>query len=118
MVSASASQSGGPGFESRPGHLLDFSSVVPSSNPRPVGVLNPVLLHLNYLFSKYLLIVKRFGSLRERRYISVYYYYYYSWLGKSLSTWYISLSLVVITENPVMNSSRRCLRMASCSFLF
>ena len=33
------------------------------------------MLYLNYLFSKYLLIVKRFGSLRERRYISVYYYY-------------------------------------------
>ena len=43
----------------------------------PVGVLNPVMLYLNYLFSKYLLIVKRFGSLRERHYISVYYYYYY-----------------------------------------
>ena len=41
----------------------------------PVGILNPVMLYLNYLFSKYLLIVKRFGSLRERRYISVYYCY-------------------------------------------
>ena len=29
-----------------------------------------------YLFSKYLRNVKRFGSLREKRYISVYYYYY------------------------------------------
>ena len=35
------------------------------------------MLHLNYLFSKYLLTVKRLGSLRERRYISVHYYYYY-----------------------------------------
>ena len=35
------------------------------------------MLHLNYLFSKYLLTVKGFGSLRERRYISVHYYYYY-----------------------------------------
>ena len=35
------------------------------------------MLYLSYVFSKYLLIVKRFGSLRERRYISVYYYYYY-----------------------------------------
>ena len=42
----------------------------------PVGILHSVILYLNYLFSKYLLIVKRFGSLRERRYISVYYYYY------------------------------------------
>ena len=33
------------------------------------------MLYLNYLFSKYILIVKRFGSLRGRRYISVYYYY-------------------------------------------
>ena len=40
-------------------------------------VLNPVMLYLKYSFSKYLLIVKRFGSLRERRYIIVYYYYYY-----------------------------------------
>ena len=47
----------------------------------PVEVLNPVMLYLNnYLFSKYLQIVKRFGSLRERRYVRqkiVYYYYYY-----------------------------------------
>ena len=35
VVSASDSQSGGPGFESRSGHLLDLCSVVPSSNPRP-----------------------------------------------------------------------------------
>ena len=35
VVSASDSQSGGPGFESRSGHLLDFCSVVPSSNSRP-----------------------------------------------------------------------------------
>ena len=28
--------SGGPGFESRSGHLLDLFSVVPSSNPRPL----------------------------------------------------------------------------------
>jgi len=42
----------------------------------PLGVLNRVMLYLNYLFSKYLLIVKRFGSVRERRYISIYYYYY------------------------------------------
>lgn len=33
-VSASESSSGGPGFESRSGHLLDLSSVVLSSNPR------------------------------------------------------------------------------------
>ena len=31
------------------------------------------MLYLNYLFSKYSLIVKCFGSLRERCYISVYY---------------------------------------------
>ena len=30
---------------------------------------------LNYLFSKYLLIVNRFESLRERRYVCVYDYY-------------------------------------------
>ena len=35
------------------------------------------MLYLNYLFSKYYLIVKRFGSLRERRSINVYYHYYY-----------------------------------------
>ena len=34
------------------------------------------MLYLNYLFSKHLLIVKRFGSLREKRYISVHYLYY------------------------------------------
>ena len=31
VVSASDSQSGGPGFESRSGYLLDFFSIVPSS---------------------------------------------------------------------------------------
>ena len=35
------------------------------------------MLYLNYSFFKYLLIVKRFGSLRERRCKRVYYYYYY-----------------------------------------
>ena len=35
VVSASDSQSGGPGFESRSGHLLDLCSVVPSLNSRP-----------------------------------------------------------------------------------
>ena len=35
VVSASDSQSGGPGFDSRSGHLLDLCSVVPSSNSRP-----------------------------------------------------------------------------------
>ena len=35
VVSASDSKSGGPGFESRSGHLLDLCSVVPSSNSRP-----------------------------------------------------------------------------------
>ena len=55
MVSASDSQSGGPGFESRSGHLLDLGSVVPSSKFSagcllPVGVFNPVMLYLNYLF--------------------------------------------------------------------
>ena len=34
VVNASDSQYGGPGFESRSGHLLDLFSVVPSSNPR------------------------------------------------------------------------------------
>ena len=34
------------------------------------------MLYLNYfLFSKYLLIVERFGSLKERRYICVHYYF-------------------------------------------
>ena len=35
VVSASDSQSGGPGSESRSTHLLDLFLVVPSSNPRP-----------------------------------------------------------------------------------
>ena len=35
VVTVSDSQSGGPGFESRSGHLLDLCSVVPSSNSRP-----------------------------------------------------------------------------------
>ena len=35
VVSAYDSQSGGPGFESRSGNLLDLFSVILSSNPRP-----------------------------------------------------------------------------------
>ena len=35
------------------------------------------MLYWNYFFAKYLLIVKRFGSLREKHYITVHYYYYY-----------------------------------------
>ena len=57
--------------------ILGHACKKPTGCLLPVEVLNPVMLYLNYLFSKYLLIVKRFGSLRERRYISVYYYYYY-----------------------------------------
>mmetsp|Transcript_46776 Transcript_46776/g.111354 ORF Transcript_46776/g.111354 Transcript_46776/m.111354 type:complete len:269 (-) Transcript_46776:2517-3323(-) len=33
----------------------------------------------------------------------------------SVIIWYISLSRIVITEKPAMNSSRRCLRSASCA---
>ena len=55
----------------------EFKSSATTGCLLPVGVLNPRMLYLDYLFSKYLLIVKRFESLRERRYISVYYYYYY-----------------------------------------
>ena len=61
VVSTSDSQSGGSRFESRPVHLLDLFSVVPSSNPWPrlqiadwfppsSWVFNPVMLYLNYLF--------------------------------------------------------------------
>ena len=35
VVSVYDSQSGGPGFESRSGNLLDFFSVILSSNPWP-----------------------------------------------------------------------------------
>ena len=35
VVSVYNSQSGGPGFESRSGNLLDLFSVIPSSNPWP-----------------------------------------------------------------------------------
>ena len=45
-------QFGDPGFKFRSGHLLDLFLVIPRSNPP--GVLNPVMLYLNYLFFKYL----------------------------------------------------------------
>ena len=51
--------------------ILGHACKYPTGCLLPVEVLNPVMLYLNYLFSKYLLIVKRFASL------SVYYYYYY-----------------------------------------
>ena len=66
MVSLSDSESGGPGFESRSGHLLDFFLVVPILNPRPGLYVanwlpptswgcNSLMLFLNNLFvSKYL----------------------------------------------------------------
>ena len=60
MVTALDLQSDGPRFESRSGHLLDFFSVVPSLGPQPtgcllpVGVFNPVMFCLPYLFQKYL----------------------------------------------------------------
>ena len=60
--------------------ILGHACKKPTGCLLPVGVLNPVMLYLNYLFSKYLLIVKRFGSLREKCYISVYYYYYYYYI--------------------------------------
>ena len=50
------------------------------------------MLYLNYLFCKYLLIVKHFGSLRERRYICLYYYYYY-YLVTAIY-WYIWFQIV------------------------
>ena len=51
MVSASDSQSGGPGFESRSGHLqMPLAGFV--LGRQLVGVFNPVfnMLYLNYLF--------------------------------------------------------------------
>ena len=52
VVSTSDFQSGGSGFESRAGHLLDLFSVAlnPTGRLLSSGVLNPVLLHLNYKF--------------------------------------------------------------------
>ena len=57
--------------------ILGHACKKPTGCLLPVGVLNPAMLYLNHLFSKYLLIIKRFGSLRERCYICVYYYFYY-----------------------------------------
>ena len=39
----------------------EFKSSATLVNRLPVGVLNPVMLYLSYVFSKYLLILKRFG---------------------------------------------------------
>ena len=61
MISGLDSESGGPGFESRSGHLVDLFSVLSSSaiqlinsqlvaSSVPVGVFNPVMLYLNYSF--------------------------------------------------------------------
>ena len=54
VVSALDSQSGGPGFESRSGHLLAlFSATLVNSQlvaSCQFGVFNPVMLYLNYLF--------------------------------------------------------------------
>ena len=52
VVSTSDFRSGVSGFESRAGHLLDLFSVVlnPTGRLLSFGVLNPVLLHLNYKF--------------------------------------------------------------------
>ena len=52
VVSVLELQFGDPGFKFRSGHLLDLFLVIPRSNPP--GVLNPVMLYLNYLFFKYL----------------------------------------------------------------
>ena len=68
--------------------ILGHACKWPTGCLLPVGVLNPVMLYLNYLFSKYSLIVKRFGSLRERRYISVYYYYYYYYYLSTAATFF------------------------------
>ena len=77
MVFASDSQSGGPGFESRYDNWLAFwiAGFVlgrPEFKSSATLVnLNPLMLYLDYSFSKYFLIVKRFGSLREWRYIII-----------------------------------------------
>ena len=52
VVSVLDLQFGDPGFKFRSGHLWDLFLVIPRSNPP--GVLNPVMLYLNYLFFKYL----------------------------------------------------------------
>ena len=62
------------------------------------------MLYLNYLFSKYLLIVKRFGSLRERRYICVYYYCYY-YLVTAIY-WYIWFQIVSLWKRKTALSLR------------
>jgi len=62
VVSASGSQSGGPGYEYRSDHYLDLfrsgpefksSSTLVNSQMvclQPVGILNNVMFNLNYLF--------------------------------------------------------------------
>ena len=62
------------------------------------------MLYLNHLFSKYLLIVKRFGSLREKRQISVHhYYYYYYYLFIIIHVLFfviiIAIAIIVIKSN-------------------
>ena len=52
VVSVLDLQFGDPGFKYHSGHLLDLFLVIPRSNPP--GVLNTVMLYLNYLFFKYL----------------------------------------------------------------
>ena len=51
--------------------ILGHACKKPTGCLQPVGVLNPVMLYVNYLFSKHLRIVKSFGLLRERCYLSV-----------------------------------------------
>ena len=58
MVTLSDSQSGGQGFESWAGHLLDLvlgrpefkSSATLVNSQLSVGVFNPVMFYLGYLF--------------------------------------------------------------------
>ena len=61
------------------------------------------MLYLNYMFSKYLLIVKPFGSLRERCYIGVYYYYYLV----TAIYWYIWFQIVV----PIKKKNRAFIKV-------
>ena len=110
MVSSLDSQSGGPGFESRSGHLLDLFLVVPSSYPRSRLQIANWLPPASWGLQSCYVMLKLFVS----KYLSVVPVNYNSWIS-ALSTMNKPLNLFKhLKIHSLMTRTLNCKVLGNC----